>query len=407
MTTPDRKVKIGIAGCGVVATAYYLPYLVRHPNADLVAVCDLYQTRTEACVRLFGAREQYLDYYEMLEKADLDAIWILTAPGTHVPFTLAAVEAGKHVLIQKPMATNMDDARTIASAVHSAGVKALIEPSSNSPLDPVYAHLRDLVRKGVLGQVSWFSLAATGPTRYQPWLGSNPYGKATFFDADSGGFLFDMPYAPSEIVALLGPCKSVMGAAWTAIPEDAIVPEVEYDRFLAQVTDPDKANYWDVVLDLPRSHPVKMLAPDNAYSLYQMAQGGFGTCHVGRTYHPRLPQTGGGSLQIFGTEGNLLMGAGYKASIVSSRKDLLPEVDDDGWYHIPVRTTGPGKWPQPAPGSWNYYHESSRHLIECILEDREPVVDVSWGMHITEMMYGALESHRTGTRYEMTTTLEY
>ncbi len=111
---------------------------MRHPNADLVAVCDLYETRTSACMRLFGAKEQYLDYYEMIARADIEAVWILTAPGTHVAFTMAAVEAGKHVLIQKPMATDMEDARAIAAAVRQAGVKALIEPSSNSPLDADY-----------------------------------------------------------------------------------------------------------------------------------------------------------------------------------------------------------------------------------------------------------------------------
>jgi hypothetical protein len=128
---------------------------------------------------------------------------------------------------------------------------------------------------------------------------------------------------------------------------------------------------------------------------------------VGRIYHPVLPKTGGGSLQVLGTEGNLLLGAGYQASIISTRTDLLPNVEEDGWYHIRSRSTGRSKWPQPTPGGFNYYHESSKHLIECILEDREPVVGVDWGLHITEMMCGTVESHRTGKRYEMTTTLEY
>ena len=49
-----------------------------------------------------------------------------------------------------------------------------------------------------------FSLAGTGPTTYHPSLGSNPYGQGAFYDADSGVFLFDLPYAPSQIVAALG-----------------------------------------------------------------------------------------------------------------------------------------------------------------------------------------------------------
>ncbi len=146
------KVKVGVVGCGVVATAYYLPYLAKMDTVDLVAVCDLYKTRTEASARLFGAREQYLDYYEMLDKAELDAVFILTAPGTHVPFTLKAVEMGKHVLIQKPMATNMKDARTIAEAIRKAEYDRAREQLAEtvSPLQEVMLKFRDRIYQDVV-----------------------------------------------------------------------------------------------------------------------------------------------------------------------------------------------------------------------------------------------------------------
>jgi len=402
------KVKIGVVGCGVVAAAYYLPYLMTLDSAEITAVCDLHRVRTEACVRVFGAREGYSDYYEMLEKSDIDAVFILTAPGTHVPFALAAIEAGKHILIQKPMATDLDDARRIRDGVRAAGLKAIIEPSSSTPLDPDFALLRNLVKQGALGDILWFSLGATGPTNYGPGLASNPYGKAAFFNADSGGFLFDLPYAPTNIVGVLGACKSVFAHAKISVADDFIVPESEFDKYMAQLQDPEDANYWDVVVNLPRTEPVKMEAVDQAYSLYEMADGSHGACHVGRIYHPVLPGSGGGALNIYGTEGNLLFGAGYKASIISSRKELLPEVSEDGWFHIPLRgDRSKARWPVPVPGAFNYYHESSRHLVECILEDKEPLVNVDWGLHITEMMYGALKSSETGALYHMTTSLDY
>ncbi len=403
----SKKVKVGVVGCGVVATAYYLPCLMNMETVDLVAVCDRFETRTRASARLFGAKEQYLDYDEMIRRADIEAVLILTAPGTHVPFTLKAVEAGKHILLQKPMATNMADARRIAEAVRKVGVKALIEPSAGTALDPDIAELRRLVRQGVLGDILWFSLAYTGPTSYDASLGSNPYGQDAFYTRDSGGFLFDFPYAPAQIVGVLGPCKSVMASARISVSDHHIVPEAKYDEFLAQVTDPAQANYWDVVLNLPRTQPVHMEAYDNVYSLYEMVEGGIGTCHAGRIFHPVLPGTGGGSLQIFGSEGNLLFGAGYTASIITKRSDLLPQVSPDGWYHIPPRGDGSkAKWPQPTPGAFNYYYESTRHFIDCILQDRDPLVNVELGLHITEMMAGAVESYTSGKRYEMTTTLE-
>lgn len=401
-----RKVKVGVVGCGVVASAYYLPCLMKMETVDLVAVCDRYERRLKACARLFGARETYLDYAEMIRRADIEAVLILTAPGTHVAFTLMAAEAGKHVLLQKPMATSLQDARVVAAAVRRSGVKALIEPSAISPLDPDIAGLRQLVKAGVLGEVLWFSLAYTGPTSYGPSLGSNPYGSDAFFTRDSGGFLFDFPYAPTQIVSILGPCRSVQASARISVSDHLIVPEARYDEFLEQAADPDQANYWDVVVNLPRTQPVRMEAYDNVYSLYEMAGGGIGACHAGRTFHPTLHSSGDGSLQIFGSAGNLIFGAGHTASIISSRKDLLPEVSPDGWYHLPPRGDfSRAKWPQPVPGSFDYYHESTRHFIDCILQDKEPLPGVEWGLHITEMMAGAAESAVTGKRYEMTTTL--
>jgi predicted dehydrogenase len=113
-------------------------------------------------------------------------------------------------------------------------------------------------------------------------------------------------------------------------------------------------------------------------------------------------------LQVFGTEGNLIFGAGYMASIISSRKELLPHIDADGWYHIPTRgDSSRAKWPQPTPGAFNYYHQSSQHFVDCILEGKDPLVNVEWGLHITEMMAGALVSSQSGQRYELTTTLDY
>jgi predicted dehydrogenase len=403
-----KKVKVGVVGCGVVATAYYLPKLIEMDCVELVAVCDRFETRARVTQKLFGAGERYLDYEEMIRRADIESVFILTAPGTHVDFTLMAVEAGKHVLIQKPMATDMENARKIAQAIRKARLKALIEPSSGTPLDPDTAHLRELVRRGVLGDILWFSLAITGPTTYGPGLGSNPYGQDAFYTKDSGGFLFDFPYAPTQIVGVLGACKSVSATARISIGEHDIVPEDEYDRFLETVSDPHQANYWDAVLELPRSKRVRMEAYDNVYSLYEMVDGSIGACHVGRICHPVLPGTGGGSLQIFGTEGNLLFGAGYTASIISNRCELLPHVEPDGWYHVPLRGDfSRAKWPQPVPGAFNYYHESTQHFIDCILEDRPVIVNEDWGLHITEMMAGAVESSLTGEKYLMTTTLDY
>lgn len=400
------RVKVGVVGCGVVASAYYLPHLMALETAELVAVCDLEPRRAEACRRLFGAKEAYGDYAEMLQKADLEAVFILTAPGTHKAFAVAAAAAGKHFLLQKPMATTFADALEIAAAVRRAGVKALIEPSDHTALHPHYAALRRLVRQGVLGRPYWFVHAHTAGEHYSAMLGGNPYGDAAFFRADSGGMLFDFPYAPVQITTLLGSCKSVMGVATTSVPERRIVPDGGYTEFLEAATDPQGANYWPTVMAAPKTERAEMAAPDNVFSLYEMVEGWTGVFHIGRPFHPLPPGINDGGLKIFGSEGNLVMDMNGKlASLISTRKDLLPETGGDWLTFAHLGDAAAAQWPEPVPGGFNYYHVSTEHLLGCILEDREPVLGVDFGLHITEMMWGALESARTGQRYELTTRL--
>jgi hypothetical protein len=192
-----------------------------------------------------------------------------------------------------------------------------------------------------------------------------------------------------------------------SIPERQVVPESEYTQYLKTVTDPDDANYWDVVLDKPKTETITMGADDNVFVLYELQSGFTGVLHVGRAFHPVPKGVDGGGFRIFGHQGNIILGAnGNQASIISTRRDLLPQTDAEGWYHIPAaKQDKPYVWPKP--GAFNYYHESSKHLIDCIQQDRDPIINVEWGRHITEMLTGAVESAQSGRRYEMKSTLEY
>ena len=153
-------------------------------------------------------------------------------------------------------------------------------------------------------------------------------------------------------------------------------------------------------------HPVKTEAVDNAtHSMkWQTVQLEHAMLDVFSTLSSR---SWWGKFADFCTEGNLIFVRDTQLRL-SPIKRLLPHIDDDGWYHIPLRgDQSKAKWPQPTPGSFNYYHQSSQHMIDCILKIVEPIPNVDWGLHITEMMYAALESSRTGVKYEMTTTLDY
>lgn len=409
MNQPQRKIRVGVVGCGVVATAYYLPFLLTRSDVEITAVCDRRRTRAEETKRLFGAKIAYDDYGAMLRQSDVELVFVLTGPGTHVAFTVAAVESGRDVLLQKPMALDLEGAEAIVRATRRHRRKVLVEPSDPSPIGPHYAEIRRLVRAGVLGKTSWFSYVPGGSTQPgHPSLQGNPYGEGAFYAKDSGGMIFDYAYGPSFIATVLGSCKRVTGIAVTTVPDRFIVPEDHYDAHLARARTPEEANYWDAAIAAAKTQPVKMEAPDNAYGLFEMADGAIGVYHFGRPFQPTRKGFNYGGLQIFGTEGNLYFGAGHQASLYTTRRDLVPETDADGWHHWDV----PGdwakaRWPQPAPGSFNYYHESTKHILDCIRDDRDPVLNVEFGRHVTEMMYGTAVSARTGRHYDMQTSIDW
>ena len=400
-----ESIRIGAVGCGVVATAYYFPFITEYEKTELVAVCDAREVRAREAARLFEAKAYFTDYDQMLESSEIDAVFILTGAGPHRDFAVKAAQAGKHILLQKPMALTLAEAQEITDAVREAGVKALVEPSGGTAVASGTREIKQIIDAGALGTPYWFYHVPTGPSRYGPELSGNPYGAGAFYNKDSGGMVFDYPYGPTEICGLLGSVKSIMGSAKVSVPDRMIVPPERYDEYLASATDPQDANYWRVVVSEERTQPIEMAAPDNAWCVYEMDSGATGAYHVGRLFHPMPKGVVMPGLQIFGTDGNLIMGGPHALSIISKHRDLLPHTDEDGWYHVDPDPLPPSPWPIPAKGSWVYYHESTKHLVECILEDREPIINAEWGTHITEIMYGVLESSRTGTRYQMQTTL--
>ncbi len=400
-----ERIRIGAVGCGVVATAYYFPFILGYEHAELVSVCDTREVRARESARLFGAGEYYTDFDRMLGESEIDAVFILTGGGMHTDFAVKAAQAGKHILLQKPMALTLAEADTITAAVRSAGVKAIVEPSGGTALQQSIRDVKSIVDAGALGEPYWFYNVPTGPTVYGPELAGNPYGAGAFYNAGSGGMVFDYPYGPTEICGILGSVKSIMGSAKVSVPDRVIVPPDRYDEYLMNATDPRNSNYWRVVVEQEKTETVTMAAPDNAWCIYEMENGAIGAYHVGRLFHPMPKGINMPALQIFGTDGNLVFGGPHEVSIITKHTNLLPRTDEDGWYHIEPDALPPSPWPIPAKGSWIYYHESARHLVDCIINDKDPIINVEWGRHITEIMYGVLESSRTGTRYTMKTTL--
>ena len=117
----EKKIRFAIIGCGRIAPKH-ADSIVALPEAELVAVCDIVPELAQAFADKYGA-EPYTDYLEMLKRDDIDVVTIATSSGLHAEIGIAAAEAGKHVLVEKPMAMTLKTADEMIAACHKAGVK--------------------------------------------------------------------------------------------------------------------------------------------------------------------------------------------------------------------------------------------------------------------------------------------
>ncbi len=117
----ERKLKLGMLGVGSIAQLAHLPAAVKAENVDFVAVCDGSEQMAREISAVYGARETYTDHEKFLSEADVEAVVIPVPDAFHAPLTIAALEAGKHVLVEKPLSTDVATAETMVEAAERTG----------------------------------------------------------------------------------------------------------------------------------------------------------------------------------------------------------------------------------------------------------------------------------------------
>ena len=119
------KVKVGMVGLGLVSTSHLKGYK-SHPEAEIVAVCDLDKTRAEQFASNFGISNVFTSYDEMLEKAEINAIDIATPTYLHAPMAMQAIKAGKHVHCEKPFCRSIGEGLEVCNAASQSGLKLAV-----------------------------------------------------------------------------------------------------------------------------------------------------------------------------------------------------------------------------------------------------------------------------------------
>src|SRR5437870_929122 len=122
------KVRIGIIGCGDISKSHLAGWKAT-PYGEVVACCDADEARARERAAAGGA-DVYTNWKELLGRGDIDAVDICLPHHLHAPAALDACAVGKHVLVEKPMATTLGEAHEMILAARSAGVKLMVEQST-------------------------------------------------------------------------------------------------------------------------------------------------------------------------------------------------------------------------------------------------------------------------------------
>ncbi len=107
----QKKLNVALVGCGCVAGYGHMPAIIKSTELNCLAYVDQDISKAQQYVERFGKADVYDDYHEVLKREDIDIVAIMTLPGSHNEIAIAAMEAGKHVFTEKPISSNVADAK--------------------------------------------------------------------------------------------------------------------------------------------------------------------------------------------------------------------------------------------------------------------------------------------------------
>lgn len=186
-----KKTRVGIVGLGWVAQVFHLPILARIEEAEVAAVCDKEKSRARLIGEKFGVKEVFTDYRQMFDRDEIDAVIVATSTDAHHPVTMAALAAGKHAFVEKPITRTLREARELTEEANRAKLALMV--GMNNRFRPDTMILKSLVEKGELGKLfyakgGWLKSLSDA----NPWM--------TRKDKSGGGVVFDLGIVMLDLI---------------------------------------------------------------------------------------------------------------------------------------------------------------------------------------------------------------
>lgn len=341
------KVRFGLIGTGVGANfcANGLKLIADEEIAELVAVTSRREERAREFASKWNLKYWYTDYREMLREAPIDAVIVSTPHYQHYPMTLDAIDAGKHVLVDKPMAINLKEADEMISEARRKNVKLGVNLQSR--FDPTIRKVKENVDNGVLGRL------ILGEAVVEWYRTQEYYDKSLWrgrWATEGGGALINQAIHTIDLLVwIMGQPKYL----WAQMDTFAHKIEVE----------------------------------DLAVATIRFRNGAIGVIQGSTATYPGLPTR----LEIHGTRGTVIVeGEILKRWAVMGEEEIVSERKKEGLK----------SWARPELVPATNHASLIRDFANAILEDREPLVNGVEGRRSLEVIMAIYESARNNSVVE-------
>ncbi|WP_226654877.1 Gfo/Idh/MocA family protein [Pseudalkalibacillus hwajinpoensis] len=348
-----ERIRIGVIGCGNISDIY-LTNLRELESLEVVGVADLNHKKAVEKAEKYGI-SHVLRVDELLENEAIDLVLNLTIPAAHADISLRALEAGKHVYSEKPLAITLTDGEKVLAKAKERGLLVGVAPDTF--LGGGLQTSKKLIEDGAIGE----PVAATafmmghGPENWHP--------DPEFFYRSGAGPMFDMgPYYLTALIHLIGPVRRLTGSTRITSPERTITSEPK------------------------NGQKIKVETPTHVTGILDFENGAIGTIIT--------------SFDVWGTKTPFLEIYGLNGSL---------SVPDPNTFGGPVLLRKPGEteWTE-VPFSHGSI-ENSRgigviDMVDAIRAERDLRASGNLAYHVLEIMHGIHESSIKGMHYKMTST---
>ena len=351
-----RKLRVGVVGCGGIANRKHMPAMKKSGKFEIVAFCDLIEERAKKAKEDFGTEDArvYTNYEDLL-KEDVEAVYVLTPNSSHAPISIAAMEAGKHVMCEKPMAKTYAEAKAMVETSERTGKILTIGYQNRYRADSQY--LKRACEEGELGEVYYAKAHAIRRRAVPTW--------GVFLDAEKqgGGPLIDIGTHALDLTLWMMDNyepEMVMGSVY---------------RKLADQTDTGNAwGDWD---------PNIFTVEDSAFGFIKMKNGA--TINLESSWALNSLDVGEAQTVLCGTKAGADMVKGLKINKVNYGRQCVEE-------------------PDLAAGGVAFYDGGAekpadmeqRIFYDAVVNGKPLVVQPRQAMVVTQILEAIYESGKTG-----------